>query len=222
MKLLALDLGTKAGWASFDGDIITSGVQSFVFNPRYEGGGMRFLKFQKWMNDMHTLVRFERLMFEEVMQRPASVAAGHVYGGFLGHLTSWCEAHQVPYEGIPVGTIKKDLTGSGKATKADMIEWIKKKGHHPADDNEADALAILYWMMKNETPSPDVQRPAPDCKARRRLPLGAVPVADQADSGRGHQDDPVSGRSDRLKGSSPCVTDKPAGGRRRRAVLAGR
>lgn len=226
-SFLALDLGTKTGWAlaslNHAGNLqIQSGVQSFVFNPRYEGGGMRFLKFQRWMDEMNRGGVIERLVFEEVMQRPASVAAGHVYGGFLGHLTSWCEQNNIPYEGVPVGTVKKDLTGRGNATKKDMIEWIKLKGHAPADDNEADALAVLYWLLKNATPNSDVQRSAPDIPARRRVPMVTVPVAGKDDQRTQHQDGAVPGRSDRLKRSSPGVTDKPAGRRGRRAVLVGR
>ena len=173
-KVLCLDLGTKTGWASWDGKFIHSGVQNFAFNPRHEGGGMRFLKFQSWLTEIHGLLGIERLAYEQVQQRPASIAAGHVYGGFLGLLTAWCELQRIPYEGVPVGTIKKSLTGSGSAKKKDMVEWVNKKGHTVTDDNEADALAILYWLIDHEAPRPSGVRSALDSKPTRRVPVGDI------------------------------------------------
>jgi hypothetical protein len=48
--ILALDLGTTTGWAirSFDG-LITSGTVSFK-PGRYDGGGMRYLRFTNWLS----------------------------------------------------------------------------------------------------------------------------------------------------------------------------
>ena len=43
---------------------------------------------------------------------------------------------------MPVGTIKKHATGKGNASKDDMIASVRLRGHNPADDNEADALAF--------------------------------------------------------------------------------
>jgi len=49
--ILALDLGTTTGWAirGFDG-LITSGTVSFK-PGRYDGGGMRYLRFTNWHRD---------------------------------------------------------------------------------------------------------------------------------------------------------------------------
>ena len=184
MRALALDLGTVSGWATCVNGRVSSGTQSFAFNPRYEGGGMRYLKFQRWIDEMHTTVMFDQVVFEEVMQRAASIAAGHVYGGFLAHLTAWCEDRKVPYEGIPVGTIKKHATGKGNAGKDMMIAAAEKLGYAPKDDNEADALCLMHWLMetrpdkvKHETPGTSDIGHTPDSSTRRRVPVGAVPVA---------------------------------------------
>jgi len=75
----------------------------------------------------------------------AGTDAAHIYGGFLGMLTAWSEEHDVPYEGVPVGTIKRYATGKGNANKAAMIAAIQARGFRPADDNEADAIALLLW-----------------------------------------------------------------------------
>ena len=143
--ILALDLGTTTGWALRMGDhSILSGIQTF--RPgRFEGGGMRYLRFTDWLVEIAMRAHgIRRVVFEEV-RRHAGTDAAHVYGGFLATLTSWCEEHEVPYEGVPVGTIKRFATGRGNADKAAMVSAIKARGFRPADDNEADAIALLLW-----------------------------------------------------------------------------
>ena len=145
--ILALDLSTHTGWALRHHDsAIVSGTQHFTPN-RFEGGGMRFLRFRQWLTEIkQTTDGLDAVFFEEV-RRHAGVDAAHAYGGFLAHLTAWCEHHSIPYRGVPVGTIKKHATGKGNADKETMIAAVKAKGFSPADDNEADALALLDWAL---------------------------------------------------------------------------
>ena len=147
--ILALDLGTTTGWALRTPDgAITSGTQSFR-PQRFEGGGMRFLRFKRWLTEVKASADgIDSLHFEEV-RRHVSTDAAHAYGGFLATLTSWCEHHQIPYQGVPVGTIKKHATGKGNASKDEMITAMRRLGHVPTDDNEADALAILHWASQS-------------------------------------------------------------------------
>jgi Holliday junction resolvasome RuvABC endonuclease subunit len=63
-------------------------------------------------------------------------------------LTAWCEETLVAYQGVPVGTIKRFITGKGNADKAAVIAAVQAKGFAPADDNEADAIAILLWAIE--------------------------------------------------------------------------
>ena len=168
-SFLALDLATKTGWAAAainpHGKVqIQSGVETFSVNSRIEGAGMRYLRFRKWLDEMHKMLDIERLSFEEVKQRAQSVAAGHMYGGFMATLTAWCEDNNVPYEGISVGTIKKHATGKGNAGKEEVLKAMRAKGHNPSDDNEADALAQLYLVLENATPTAGGVKPA-----RRRI-----------------------------------------------------
>jgi len=145
--ILALDLGGQTGWAlrSRDGGI-TSGT--VAFRPgRFEGAGMAFLRFRGWLDEIADLAHgLDRVVFEEVRAHAGTLAA-QVYGGFLAHLTAWCEHERVPYQGVPVGTIKRFATGKGNAGKDAVIAAMTAKGHAPADDNEADALAILHWAL---------------------------------------------------------------------------
>jgi Holliday junction resolvasome RuvABC endonuclease subunit len=145
--ILALDLGTHTGWAlhHLDGTI-TSGTVHFK-PQRFEGGGMRFLRFKRWLNELLGTNHHINAVFFEEVRRHAGVDAAHAYGGFMGHLTAWCEHHNIPYQGVPVGTIKKHATGKGNAGKDEVIASIRLRGHIPGDDNEADALALLHWAI---------------------------------------------------------------------------
>jgi Holliday junction resolvasome RuvABC endonuclease subunit len=147
--VLALDLGAKTGWALAGSDrAITSGTVEFK-NDRWQGGGMRFLRFKHWLTEIKQMAGRLDAVFVEEVRRHAGVDAAHAYGGYLAHVTAWCEHHQIPYEAVPVGTIKRHATGKGNANKAAMIEAMRERGFAPADDNEADALALLGWATEH-------------------------------------------------------------------------
>ena len=130
------------------GSTIESGTVSFR-PSRYDGGGMRYLRFGAWLDCIgrgYTLPSAV-VHFEEV-RRHAGTDAAHLYGGFLATLTSWCEQRSIAYQGVPVGTIKRFITGKGNADKQAVIEAVRARGFRPADDNEADAIAILLWAIE--------------------------------------------------------------------------
>jgi Holliday junction resolvasome RuvABC endonuclease subunit len=106
---------------------------------------MRFLRFGFWLDEMRGM-GLSAVYFEEV-RRHLSTDSAHSYGGLMATLTAWCERHGIPYQGVPVGTIKKHATGKGNAGKADVIAAMVAAGFNPKDDNEADALALLRCAM---------------------------------------------------------------------------
>ncbi len=148
--ILALDLGTTTGWALRHRDeSITSASQSFR-PQRFEGGGMRFLRFKRWLSELNALSgEIHALYFEEV-RRHSAVDAAHVYGGLMATLTAWCEHQNISYLGVPVATIKKHATGKGNAGKEDVIAAMRSRGFAVTDDNEADALALLHWAIETQ------------------------------------------------------------------------
>ena len=148
--ILALDLGTTTGWALRDqAGSITHGFVSFK-PQRFEGGGMRFLRFKRWLTEIKATNEhgIDAVYFEEV-RRHLGVDAAHVYGGLMATLTSGCEHHQIPYEGVPVGTIKRHISGKGNASKDEVIKAVGELGFHVSDDNEADAIALLNLAIQN-------------------------------------------------------------------------
>lgn len=149
-NILALDLGTTTGWAMrlADGSVVSGTME---FKPgRYEGGGMRFLRFRSWLDHLEFAAKTIDLLHFEEVRRHAGTDAAHIYGGFLAHLTAWCELKHIPYQGVPVGTIKRHATGKGNASKDMVIAAMKVRGFNPEDDNEADALAILSWAIDTQ------------------------------------------------------------------------
>jgi len=149
-SILALDLGTTTGWAMRDGaGLITSGTVSFR-SSRYDGGGIRYLRFRSWLDDFTAHAGpLGAVHFEEV-RRHVGTDAAHVFGGLLATLSAWCEQRGVAYQGVPVGTIKRFIAGKGNADKTAMIAAVRARGFAPADDNEADAIAILLWAIETK------------------------------------------------------------------------
>jgi hypothetical protein len=146
--VLALDLGTTTGWAlrALDG-LITSGTVSFR-PSRYDGGGMRYLRFTNWLTELDQLSGPIAAIWYEEVRRHAGTHAAHVYGGLMATLTAWAELRGVPYAGVPVGTIKRHATGQGNAGKQAMVAAARAREFNPIDDNEADALAIPLWAIE--------------------------------------------------------------------------
>lgn len=140
-KILSIDIGSTSGWAYYNNGIITSGSKKFKDNA-YSGGGAKYLNFASWLKEYNPDIVY----FEEVKRHIGTIAA-HTYGGFLAMLEAWCEKNNIPYQGVGVGTIKKSATGKGNANKETMINAMIFKGHKPVDDNEADALALLYYVL---------------------------------------------------------------------------
>lgn len=145
MSVLALDLGTKTGWCA---DPIAHGV--WDLKPgRFEGGGMRFVRFRRNLNDVLKLGDLSQVVFEEVRAHKG-VDAAHVYGGLTATLQAWCEDAAIPYAAVPVGTIKKFWCGRGNASKEDMLLAGINKGFNIKDDNEMDAVALWHcWKDMN-------------------------------------------------------------------------
>ena len=148
MSILALDLGTRTGWASRIDGVVHSGV--IDLSPRrFDGGGVRFLRFRRWVTEWKAAAGTPELVVYEEVRAHRGTDACQIWGGFLATLSAWCEHHEVPYQGVPVGTVKRHIAGKGNARKDDVIAAVRALGFDPEDDNEADALAVLHWALAN-------------------------------------------------------------------------
>jgi len=149
MAILALDLGLKTGWAVWcDDGSVGSGTQ--IMKRKYSDDyGVRFLLFHSWLTEMKNKYDITEIYYENVVRHTGTQAA-HAYGGFKAMMSAWCEHHGIKYvgNGVAVGTIKKHVSGKGNANKNLMIVSVEKLGYKPCDDNEADALALLDYVVR--------------------------------------------------------------------------
>jgi Holliday junction resolvasome RuvABC endonuclease subunit len=155
--ILAIDLGTHCGYAlgSTEGANEHTGPVplmlrgSWNLKPgKFDGGGMRAVRFKNELDKLMRAIPFERVVFEAVRAHKG-VDAAHVYGGLMMTLQAWCETQEppIPYEGVGVGAIKKFATGKGNASKGEMLAAVERLGFPTDDDNEADAVALLLLAL---------------------------------------------------------------------------
>lgn len=149
VTILALDLGTKLGWALLPrGGQITHGTESFA--PRKSWSpGQRWQRFRTFLHEVVAHNNVHVIAYEDV-KRHVGTDAAHAYGAFLALTELVADSHRVRLAPVGVGTIKKHWTGKGNADKAAMLAQSRTRGFRPESDNDADALAILHWAVDQE------------------------------------------------------------------------
>lgn len=145
MSILAIDLGNEFGWAIKQRATIDSGWDR-LSTKGSKNHGSKFHNFACWLNDV---VDVDAIYYEKVM-RHVSVHSAHAYGGYLAILQLWAHKREIQCIGVGVGTIKKSWTGNGRATKQMMIAEANKRGFDTQNDNEADAIALLHYILANK------------------------------------------------------------------------
>lgn len=146
LRVLALDLGTKCGWAANYGHP-SSGV--WDLKPRMtESAGLRYVKFKE-----HLLAAWPDFIVYEEVKYHRAVEAAQTFGGFQAILQSYCLDALIEYRGVPVSVIQKHATGRGMAPKGQKKKIMydlavqKFKGTNVIDDNQADALWLLDYVL---------------------------------------------------------------------------
>jgi crossover junction endodeoxyribonuclease RuvC len=147
MKILALDLGTKTGWAArFAGGAVESGTQVFDVR-RGESPGMRYIRFRAWLTQMLDHVQPDLVAFEQAHHRGG--AATEVAAGFSTRVLEFCAEAGIEHTSVHTATLKKHATGKGNAKKAVMIEAAEARwGMTFKSDDEADARCVLAWALE--------------------------------------------------------------------------
>ena len=145
MKILALDLSTKTGWATNTLDRV-SGTIEFKLK-RGESPGMRFLRCRAWLNEIWRLVggRIDVLCYEQAHHRGGAATA--VCVGLVTVAQAFAAENNIELMPVHTATLKKFATGSGRANKNDMIKSAIDRGWEPKDDNEADAQLLFDYAL---------------------------------------------------------------------------
>jgi crossover junction endodeoxyribonuclease RuvC len=153
--ILGIDPGTHCGWAIIDSDgaFLTSGEWNLT-GSRFDGAGMRYIRLHKHLADILDSLKVDLVAYEEV-RRHIGTDAAHVYGAIVGLIQRECEARNIPYTGIPVGTVKKHATGKGSGKKEAMLGAARARWPDRTwstkDNNEIDARFIAECGVKEMT-----------------------------------------------------------------------
>lgn len=148
--ILALDLGTKCGYAVRRRDGAIS-YGTAVFTPRASWSpGQRWLRFRRWLSEVIESEQVHVIAYERVVFGHSSASASDVYGGFKALVEMAADAHRCELMEVPVPTVKKSWTGSGKADKTAMVAEARRRGFSPDTADAADALAVLSWACERE------------------------------------------------------------------------
>ncbi len=143
-SLLAIDIGTQAGWAVLSEGKVISGT--FDMRPaKDERVGIRFIRFRREFLAMFKNVR--EVWYEEVRRHEGTHAA-HIFGAFWGILCAWAEENSITLHPVEVSAWKKHIGCKGNCGKEDVMEAMEKRGYKPDQFDEADALAILSYARK--------------------------------------------------------------------------
>lgn len=153
MNVLALDLGTRTGWALSASGRIESGVHTFDVK-RGESPGMRYVRFNAFLRDFCVLrVIPDLVIYEQTHNRGG--AATEVAAGFATRVQEWAASYGKQHTALHSATLKKFTTGSGRGDKGDMLaaavqkRWLahRAEDHVKIDDNEVDAVCLLQYAL---------------------------------------------------------------------------
>jgi hypothetical protein len=167
MRLLCLDLATRIGWAcgTLDRTPIAHGVVNLPAHTGRERG--RYLAaFRNWLDTaIKTMAPTGILLESPILTPKTNVAAVSKLWCLAGiaELVAW--DHELQCEEADLGNIRLHFIGVRRAPdhirKKDRRAWLKytivtecrSRGFQVADDNDADALALLsygLWLKNSD------------------------------------------------------------------------
>lgn len=150
MRALALDMGSRCGWAiGKAGEVCAGQVCSGVWDiapRRGESPGMRYLHLRAQLQSVRAAYPDLAAVFYEQAHHRGGAATEYAVG-CVATVQAWCAEHGLEHAAVHSATIKKHATGKGNAPKDAVMGAMRRRGFTPADDNEADALALLDWAF---------------------------------------------------------------------------
>jgi len=176
IRFLGLDLGSNCGVAIYDyvpnQGLLKEKLQLFQWDLSPQGlesGAARFVRLRSFLN----VVNPDVIGYEDVKYSPPKeffvnkkfgipavlsrvATASEVLGGMKVTVATWAEEGGLISNGFGIATIKKYATGSGKASKDDMIaaanrvlgsSFDQSKYKLTGIDNVVDAAFILLLLL---------------------------------------------------------------------------
>jgi Holliday junction resolvasome RuvABC endonuclease subunit len=144
MKIIAFDLGATFAWAHNSDK--ASGVD--YFHTTLEGiREHRLAAFRLLLTDLFQRKKFDVVIYERPFARGQH--ATRSLWGMAGVLEECSTCWNMAVLDMPPSTIKKFATGSGKASKQDMIAAARRFGYTGDNEHEADAICLLKYAEAN-------------------------------------------------------------------------
>ena len=145
--IIGLDLANKVGICvlSTNGDLLYSTSRSLSTRDPQE----RVLNLRKLLTEIMNQFSPGEMAIEDVFlpaktSRKTPISLGELRG--IARLSA--AEHNIPVTFYAAKKIKMAITGSGNASKEDVIHWIQAEFNCTvADDNEADAISIAYTHL---------------------------------------------------------------------------
>lgn len=144
MSILAIDQGTRTGFALLEGGRRESGTVVFDVK-RGESPGCRYIRLNRWLDEFAG--RVQLVVYEQTHNRGG--AATETAAGFATRIQEFCARHGIEHAAVHSATLKKFATGKGNADKSVMLSKARERWPAVADDNEADALWLLLYAVIN-------------------------------------------------------------------------
>lgn len=142
--LLGLDLATRIGFSHGRGDVLPV-VGSHKLSAVPNEIGAFLCEFEGWLARILTEVEPQVVVFEAPAPGPHNqLITLRKTLGLAGVTEMVCHRRHILVREAAPATVKKALTGSGRAKKPDMIDAARRWGVETKFHDEADAFGV--WM----------------------------------------------------------------------------
>jgi len=158
MNILALDLAKQVGHARIiEGDPFASVPNKLIsgsksFAPlRGQTAAALFGKFSTWIDYEIRTHKLNVVSYERIDWAIKNKDWRAMYLGMTAIIRGACHNHNIDSKSYSVVDVKRAATGQAKADKGDMIRTARVMwpDQQIIDDNQADALWLLYVTMKD-------------------------------------------------------------------------
>lgn len=161
MNILALDLGTHCGYCVNKGAVVAAGCWDLatakeIATLRPERldrrGDFRLQRFFRLLSETKSLYSVEGVAFEDV-QFASTTQQAHLWATWRAAVWLTFPTDRFRVDCVPVATLKKFATGSGKADKDAMKSALVYRANFGIDvdhgnDNTVDACWTWLWATE--------------------------------------------------------------------------
>ena len=150
----ALDLATQTGFCFGAADTGEGPTLGHIRMPSTGSDVGRFLcAWEDWLSGWIGEVEPTLVIFEApILPGQTQIATTRKLQGMAGVTEMVCHRRGIEVAELATSQVKKALTGSGRAEKADMMQACRVYGFDPKTSDEADAFGIWLCALRLRHP----------------------------------------------------------------------